>query len=81
MTIPILIIFKLFLENDGYKGEFLTGPVYALYAFRKNIFDLVLLELKMQNMSGMLLYQKLRNTDPNLLFCLLLQIKNTSNTH
>lgn len=46
-----------------------TDPVDALYAFRKNIFDLVLLDLKMPNMSGMLLYQKLRNIDPNLLFC------------
>jgi DNA-binding response OmpR family regulator len=62
-------LFKLFLEHDGYKVNAYTDPVDALYAFRKNIFDLVLLDLKMPNMSGMLLYQKLRNIDPNLLFC------------
>jgi DNA-binding response OmpR family regulator len=62
-------LFKLFLEHDGYKVNAYTDPVDTLYAFRKNIFDLVLLDLKMPNMSGMLLYQKLRNIDPNLLFC------------
>ncbi len=62
-------LFKLFLEHDGYKVNAYTDPVDALYAFRKNIFYLVLLDLKMPNMSGMLLYQKLRNIDPNLLFC------------
>ena len=62
-------LFKLFLEQDGYKVNAYTDPVDALYAFRKNTFDLILLDLKMPKMSGMLLYQKLRNIDPNLLFC------------
>jgi DNA-binding response OmpR family regulator len=62
-------LFKLFLEHDGYKVNAYTDPVDALYTFRKNTFDLILLDLKMPKMSGMLLYQKLRNIDPHLLFC------------
>lgn len=62
-------LFKLFLDHDGYKVNAYTDPVDALYAFRKNTIDLVLLDLKMPKMSGMLLYQKLRKIDPNLLFC------------
>lgn len=62
-------LFKLFLEHDGYKVNAYTDPVDVLYAFRKNTIDLVLLDLKMPKMSGMLLYQKLRKIDPNLLFC------------
>lgn len=62
-------LFKLFLEHDGYKVNAYTDPVEVLYAFRKNTIDLVLLDLKMPKMSGMLLYQKLRKIDPNLLFC------------
>lgn len=62
-------LFKLLLEHDGYKVNAYTDPVDALYAFRKNTIDLVLLDLKMPKMSGMLLYQKLRKIDPNLLFC------------
>ena len=52
-----------------------TDPVDALYAFRKNIIHLVLLYLKMPNMSGMLLYQTLRNIDPNLLVCFIIANK------
>lgn len=62
-------LFNLLLEHDGYKVNAYTDPVDALYAFRKNTIDLVLLDLKMPKMSGMLLYQKLRKIDPNLLFC------------
>ena len=62
-------LFKLFLQHDGYKVNAYTDPVDALYAFRKNTFDLILLDLKMPKMSGMLLYEKLRNIDPKLLFC------------
>ncbi|HEY8522324.1 MAG TPA: response regulator, partial [Nitrososphaeraceae archaeon] len=60
-------LFKLFLEHDGYKVDAYIDPVDALYAFRKNTFDLILLDLKMPKMSGMLLYQKLRNIDSHLL--------------
>ena len=62
-------LFKLFLEHDGYKVDAYIDPVDALYAFRKNTFDLILLDLKMPKMSGMFLYQKLRNIDPHLVFC------------
>jgi DNA-binding response OmpR family regulator len=62
-------LFKLLLKYDGYKANAYMDPLDALYAFRKNTFDLVLLDLKMPKMSGMLLSHKLRNLDPNLLFC------------
>jgi len=65
----IIKLFKLFLEHDGYKVDAYIDPVDALYAFRKNAFDLILLDLKMPKMSGMFLYQKLRNIDPHLVFC------------
>ncbi len=62
-------LFKLFLEYDGYKVDSFTDPIDALYSFRKNIYALILLDLKMPKMNGMLLYQKLKDIDPNLLFC------------
>jgi DNA-binding response OmpR family regulator len=62
-------LFKLFLEYDGYKVDAFTDPIDALYSFRRNIYDLVLLDLKMPKMNGMLLYEKLQNIDPDLLFC------------
>jgi DNA-binding response OmpR family regulator len=62
-------LFKLFLEYDGYNVDAFTDPIDALYSFRRNVYDLVLLDLKMPRMNGMILYQKLKNIDPTLLFC------------
>src|SRR5918999_2560188 len=67
--IDINNLFKLFLEYDGYNVDAFTDPIDALYFFRKNVYYLVLLDLKMPKMNGMLLYEKLQNIDPNLLFC------------
>ncbi|HET8857621.1 MAG TPA: response regulator [Nitrososphaeraceae archaeon] len=64
-------LFKTFLEYDGYKVDAFTDPIDALYSFRKNVYDLVLLDLKMPKMNGMILYQKLKNIDPDLLFCVI----------
>ena len=65
----IINLFQTFLEYDGYKVDAFTDPIDALYSFRKNTYDLALLDLKMPKMNGMLLYEKLQNIDPNLLFC------------
>ena len=62
-------LFKLFLEYDGYKVDAFTDPINALYSFRRNVYDLVLLDLKMPKMNGMILYEKLQNIDPTILFC------------
>ena len=67
--IDINNLFKIFLEYDGYAVDAFTDPIDALYSFRKNNYDLVLLDLKMPKMNGMLLYEKLHTIDPNLLFC------------
>ena len=61
-------LFKLFLEYDGYKVDAFTDPIDALYSFRKNTFDLGLIDLKMPKMNGLELSQKLKNIDPTLLF-------------
>ncbi|HSF51016.1 MAG TPA: response regulator [Nitrososphaeraceae archaeon] len=61
-------LFQTFLEYDGYKVNAFTDPIDALYSFRKNVYDLVLLDLIMPKMNGMKLSQKLKNIDPTLLF-------------
>ena len=62
-------LFQIFLEYDGYKVDTFTDPIDALYSFRKNTYDLGLLDLKMPRMNGMVLSQKLKKIDPTLLFC------------
>ena len=62
-------LFKIFLEYDGYNVDSFTDPIDALYSFRKDVYDLVLLDLKMPRMNGLILHQKMKNIDPALLFC------------
>jgi DNA-binding response OmpR family regulator len=62
-------LFKLYLEDYGYIVDAFTDPIDALYSFKKNTYDLVLLDLKMPKMNGILLYEKLHSIDPDLVFC------------
>ena len=61
-------LYETFLKYDGYKVDAFTDPIDALYSFRKNTYDLGLLDLKMPRMNGIILSQKLKNIDPTLLF-------------
>jgi len=61
-------LFKLYLEDYGYIIDAFTDPIDALYSFKKNTYDLVLLDLKMPKMNGILLYEKLHSIDPDLVF-------------
>ena len=64
----ITSLFKSFLEYDGFIVDAFTDPIDALYSFKKNTYDLVLLDLKMPRMNGILLYEKLHSIDPDLVF-------------
>ncbi len=61
-------LYETFLKYDGYKVDSFTDPTHALYSFRKDIYDLVLLDLKMPKMNGIELSQELQNIDPNLFY-------------
>lgn len=54
-------LYETFLKYDGYKVDAFTDPIDALYSFRKNTYDLGLLDLKMPRMNGIILSQKLKN--------------------
>ena len=59
----LIDLFKTFLEYDGYKVVAFTDPIDALYSFRKNIYDLVLLDLETPKMNGIILSHKLKNIE------------------
>ena len=61
-------LYETFLKYDGYKVDAFTDPVDALSSFRKDVYDLVLLDLKMPEMNGIELFHELQNIDPNLLY-------------
>ena len=59
-------LYETFLKYDGYKVDTFTDPIDALSSFKKDAYDLVLLDLKMPKMNGIELFQKLQNIDPTL---------------
>ena len=64
----LINLYETFLKYDGYKVDAFTDPVDALSSFRKDVYDLVLLDLKMPKMNGVELLHQLQNIDPNLLY-------------
>jgi DNA-binding response OmpR family regulator len=61
-------LYETFLKFDGYKVDAFTDPIDAISSFKKDVYDLVLLELKMPKMNGVELSQELQNIDPDLSF-------------
>ena len=71
-------LYETFLKFDGYEVDAFTDPIDALYSFRKDVYDLVLLDLKMPKMNDVELSEELQNIDPiYFIDLLLLQVKNT----
>ena len=64
----IVNLYETFLKYDGYKVNASIDPVDALSSIRKDVYDLVLLDLKMPEMNGVELFHELQNIDPNLLY-------------
>jgi DNA-binding response OmpR family regulator len=64
----LINLYETFLRFDGYKVDAFTDPIDALYSFRKDVYDLILLDLKMPKMNGVELSQELQNIDPNLFY-------------
>jgi len=60
-------LFKMFLEHGGYIVDGFIDPIDALYFFRKDQYDLVLLDLMMPKMDGLVLYHRLKRIDNKVL--------------
>ncbi|MDF2738614.1 MAG: putative signal transduction response regulator, receiver domain protein [Nitrososphaeraceae archaeon] len=64
-------LFKTYLEHDGYEVYSYTDPIEALYYFKKSKYDLILLDLKMPEMNGIILYHALKKIDEEVSICLI----------
>ena len=67
----IAIILRMILEDKGFKADCYTDPVSAYQNFRDGLYNLVLLDIKMPDIDGFHLYQKIRKTDSRVKICFL----------
>ena len=65
----IIIVLKKGLEKFGFNVDAFDDPLVALSNFKANYYDIGLLDIKMPNMSGFELYEKLNVMDSNMKFC------------
>ena len=64
-------LFKIYLEHNGFQVDANTDPIDALYYFKKDEYDLVLLDLKMPQIDGIAMFQALKNKDEKATICLI----------
>ena len=60
---------KISLEDNGFIVHAFNNPLLALENFRKRLYDLFILDIKMPQMNGFQLYQKLREIDAAIKVC------------
>jgi PleD family two-component response regulator len=67
----ISLAMKLVLEENGFKVDSFTGASEALENFRTGLYDLVILDVKMPEMDGFSLYEKIKKLDDKVVICFL----------
>jgi CheY-like chemotaxis protein len=58
-------------EGGGFGVDAFTDPDLALKSFKRNFYDLVLIDIMMPNMDGFELYERLKKVDPDVKVCFL----------
>ena len=59
------------LENNGFAVDSYTDPTLALSNFKPRLYDLLLLDIKMPEINGFDLYEKMKEIDSNVKGCFL----------
>jgi DNA-binding response OmpR family regulator len=67
----INLLFKMVLEDNGFKVDTFNDPLITLQNFTAGSYDLLLLDMLMPKMNGFELYQKIRILDDKVKICFL----------
>ncbi|MGC2427007.1 MAG: response regulator [Nitrososphaeraceae archaeon] len=59
------------LEGNGFVVDTFDDPLLALQDFRKDLYDLLILDIKMEKMNGFELYEEIRMIDDKVKVCFL----------
>ena len=67
----VKLALKIALEENGFKVDAFDDPIIALDNFRKEVYDLLILDIKMPKMHGFELYREIRRIDNEVKICFL----------
>jgi DNA-binding response OmpR family regulator len=67
----VKLALKIALEENGFEVDAFDDPVVALDNFRKGVYDLLILDIKMPKMHGFELYREIRKIDSQVKVCFL----------
>jgi DNA-binding response OmpR family regulator len=67
----VKLALKIALEENGFEVDAFDDPVTALDHFKKGVYDLLILDIKMPKMHGFELYREIRKVDSQVKICFL----------
>jgi DNA-binding response OmpR family regulator len=67
----VKLALKIALEENGFEVDAFDDPVIALEHFKKGVYDLLILDIKMPKMHGFELYREIRKVDSQVKICFL----------
>jgi DNA-binding response OmpR family regulator len=67
----VRLALKIALEENDFQVDAFDDPIIALDNFRKGVYDLLILDIKMPKMHGFELYREIRKIDSQVKICFL----------
>jgi DNA-binding response OmpR family regulator len=67
----VKLALKIALEENGFEVDAFDDPIMALEYFKKGVYDLLILDIKMPKMHGFELYREIRKIDSHVKICFL----------
>ena len=67
----VTLVLKQVLDENGFEADSYDDPRLALNNFKANMYDLLLLDIKMPDINGLDLYQEMRKIDDKVKVCFL----------
>jgi two-component system response regulator ChvI len=59
----IILELRVVLEDNGFKVDSFTDPLLALENFKADLYDLLILDIKMPKLNGFELYKQIKKVD------------------